>query len=94
MRADFVSAESALASGLATEVVDRVHLDERVHGLREQLESHAPLTMWATKEALRRLTLSNLPEGADIIQSVYGSHDFKEGVSAFLEKRPAQWQNR
>ena len=92
--ADFVPAQDALASGLATEVVERERLDDRVTELCERLEGHAPLTMWATKEALRRLTLANLPSGDDIVQAVYGSDDFKEGVSAFLDKRAPHWQNR
>lgn len=93
-RADFVSAHDALSSGLATEVVERDALDARVEELCDQLVGQAPLTMWATKEAIRRLAVANVPEGDDIIRRVYGSHDFKEGVSAFLDKRSAEWQNR
>jgi enoyl-CoA hydratase len=93
-RADFIAADDALTTGLATEVVEREKIDARVEELCEQLAGQAPLTMWATKEAIRRLAVANVPDGDDIVRRVYGSDDFKEGVSAFLDKRPAQWQNR
>ena len=32
--------------------------------------------------------------GEDIIELVYGSEDFREGVRAFLEKRKPDWKNR
>ena len=59
-----------------------------------RLIGHAPITMRAAKEALRRIALANLPEGDDLIRACYGSADFKEGVNAFLAKRKPDWQGR
>ena len=42
------------------------------------------MTMWATKEALRRLR--PVPEGDDLVRAVYGSSDFRARVRAFLER--------
>jgi enoyl-CoA hydratase/carnithine racemase len=50
--------------------------------------------MRAAKEAIRRITLENLPRGDDLIRSCYGSADFKEGVDAFLAKRNPNWRGR
>jgi enoyl-CoA hydratase/carnithine racemase len=88
------TAEEALSAGLATEVLPREEIDGRVEELCVALTSHAPITMCATKEALRRLTLAGLPDGSDLIRETYGSRDFHEGVRAFTEKRHPDWQGR
>lgn len=67
-------------------------LDAHLHALCERLAGHAPLTLRATKEMLRRLGRDPAPDDADLIRLVYGSADFREGVDAFLAKRPPQWR--
>jgi enoyl-CoA hydratase/carnithine racemase len=51
----------------------------------------APLTMRATREALRRLR-DALPPDEDLIRMCYTSQDFKEGMEAFLAKRSPVWR--
>ena len=77
-----VEADEALAIGLATEVVDDAAA--RVEELCELLAGHAAMTMWATKEALRRLR--PVPGGDDLVREVYGSAEFRERVEAFTRK--------
>ncbi len=48
--------------------------------------------MRATKEALRRLR-DSLPPDEDLIRLCYTSEDFREGMDAFLTKRPPIWRN-
>jgi enoyl-CoA hydratase len=87
-----VEAEEAKAIGLATEVVPADGIEERVGELCEQLVSHAPITLRATKEALRRLRETGLPEGDDLVRAAYGSGDFRRAVEAFGEKRVPEWR--
>jgi len=90
--AGFVDGAEAVRIGLASELTDDP--DARLAELCAQLASHAPLTMQASKIALRRLANHDLPHDEDLIRRCYGSVDFHEGVSAFLEKRPPRWQGR
>ena len=85
------SASEALAAGLVTEVLqDQPALEARALELAELVAGHAPLTMRATKEALRRMR-DTLPPDEDLIRLCYSSRDFKEGMDAFLTKRPPCW---
>lgn len=90
--ATFLPADGALAAGLVTEVVPS--LGDRLGELCDQLARHAPLTMWASKQAFRRLRDACLPDGDDLIKACYGSEDFHEGVRSFVEKRPARWEGQ
>jgi hypothetical protein len=59
-----------------------------------RLLGHAPLTMAATREALRRLTLAPQADIADLIRSCYGSTDFHRGVAAFGTRVRIDWEGR
>jgi enoyl-CoA hydratase len=90
--AGFVDAEEAVRLGLASELVDADALEDRLTDLCDQLASHAPLTMLASKLALRRLRTHSLPPDEDLITLCYGSDDFHEGVTAFLDRREPRWR--
>jgi enoyl-CoA hydratase len=86
------AAADALSAGLVTEVLpDQAALEARAVDLATLLAGHAPLTMRATREALRRLR-DNLPPDEDLIRLCYTSQDFREGMDAFLNKRPPVWR--
>ncbi len=94
MRARLMDAQEMLACGLLSEVTpDEESLPARAQALAQEVASLAPLTLWATKEALRRVRDTLIPEGADsdLIVACYSSKDFKEGVEAFLAKRKPNW---
>jgi enoyl-CoA hydratase len=88
--ARLIEASEALAIGLVNEVVaDAAALTARAQEMARLVAGHAPLTLLATKEALRRLR-PTIPrgEGDDLIVMCYTSRDFREGLDAFLSKRP------
>jgi enoyl-CoA hydratase len=86
------TAAEALSAGLVTEVLpDQAALEARAVDLATLLAGHAPLTMRATREALRRLR-DSLPPDEDLIRLCYTSEDFREGMDAFLNKRPPVWR--
>src|SRR5205085_115202 len=92
--ARLMDAQEMLACGLLMEITpDEESLLPRAQELAEQVSAHAPLTIQATKEALRRVRNQLVPEGADrdLILMCYMSNDFHEGVEAFLEKRKPNW---
>jgi enoyl-CoA hydratase/carnithine racemase len=93
--ARLLGADEALAAGFVHEIVAADAIEGRVRELAETVASHAPITLWVTKEAVRRIQEARVvPDGDDLIAKTYGSADFHEGVRAFLDKRPPQWSGR
>jgi enoyl-CoA hydratase/carnithine racemase len=90
--AEAVNSTEALACGFLTEIVESDTLDRRAVALASKLRGHAPITMRASKEALRRLRMNRLSDDSDLIAAVYGSRDFAEGVAAFGDKRRPEWK--
>ena len=93
--ARLLSADEALAAGFVHEIVAADAIEARVREIAERVASHAPITLRVTKEAIRRIQAARvLPDGEDLIRQTYGSDDFREGVSAFVGKRPPRWTGR
>jgi enoyl-CoA hydratase len=91
--ARLIGAEEACKIGLLGEVLpDYDSLQRRADELARTVASQAPLTLRATKEALRRIRgKMNPEEDRDLVLMCYMSHDFREGMDAFLNKRPPKW---
>lgn len=94
--ARLVDAEEGKALGLYNEIVaDHTGLMERTHALARTIAGHAPLTLRVSKEAINRIGKATpLPPGEDLVLTCYMSEDFREGMDAFLTKRPPQWKGR
>jgi enoyl-CoA hydratase/carnithine racemase len=93
---EMVSAQELLACGVLYRVVEPSDLVTTVDALCARAAENAPLTTRVTKEALRRLAYSGLPDIEDLIERVYGSEDFRTGVSHFLGKTrtPPEWRGK
>jgi enoyl-CoA hydratase len=91
--ARLIDAEEACKIGLLGEILpDYESLQHRANELARTVASQAPLTLRATKEALRRIREKMNPEeDRDLVLMCYMSRDFREGMDAFLNKRPPKW---
>jgi enoyl-CoA hydratase len=88
LTARLVGAQEAQAIGLCSEVLpDHDALMARAMTLAETIASHAPLTLRATRRSLNRLAA----EDHEDVLATYLSADFREGMEAFLAKRPPRW---
>jgi enoyl-CoA hydratase/carnithine racemase len=85
-----LDAAEAASLGLVSRTAEPDEIDGAVRALAETIAANAPLTIRATKEAIRRIAVRRRlepGEADDLIAACYASHDFREGVSAFLGKR-------
>jgi 2-(1,2-epoxy-1,2-dihydrophenyl)acetyl-CoA isomerase len=93
-----LGADDALALGLVNHVVPDGDLAAEVKALAEQLAAAPTRAIGLTKRAMNRAMASTLDEALDyeaILQDLAGrSEDHKEGVAAFMEKRPPEFKGR
>ncbi len=91
--AGLLDAPAAHRAGFLNEVVDDVAaLAPHAEETAQALAARAPLTLRATKEMARRIRRAQaLPDDEDLVRLCYGSNDFREGLTAFLDKRRARW---
>jgi 2-(1,2-epoxy-1,2-dihydrophenyl)acetyl-CoA isomerase len=91
-------AEAAAEWGLIWKCVDDTELDQTVDGLAAKLAGLPPLGLAAIKQIIRTSSSRSLDEELDLqrdeMRRLGFSHDYREGVAAFLEKRPAKFEGR
>jgi 2-oxoglutaroyl-CoA hydrolase len=90
MRGRRVPADEAFALGLVTEITD--DLDGAVTSLCDELRKLSPLALAMSKRVLNLAYDGPLHLGLEVEGLAYGlmqqTHDFREGVQAFVDKRP------
>jgi enoyl-CoA hydratase/carnithine racemase len=91
LTAELMDADEARSTGFLAVLADE--LDKATETVVNRILGHAPLSMWASKEALRRLHRDGRDaDVSDIVSRVYGSADFQNAVSAFVERRAPSWR--
>lgn len=95
---DLIDADEALRIGLVNRVVPPSDLMEEAHRIAATVASKGPLAISACKRAIdagANLSLDDALEvEADEFAKLIESDDFKEGTSAFLEKRAPRFRGR
>lgn len=98
MLGDKVSATEAEQMGMIYKVIPATELDELAMGLALKLAKMPTYALALTKQALNKSLNNNLDEQLqleDEFQTKAGqSHDYQEGVNAFLEKRKPNFQGK
>ena len=92
--ADLLTAEEALTAGFVLEIAGPDAIDAASETLCQRLAALAPVTQRVSKESLNRLLHLRVPDVDDLVHACYGSADFREGVQAFVGKRPPGWSGR
>ena len=93
-----LSAEKAADWGLIWKCVDDEALDAEVDALAAKLAALPPLGLAAIKSIVRTTGARTLDEELDLqrdeMRRLGFTRDYREGVAAFLEKRPATFEGR
>jgi enoyl-CoA hydratase len=93
-----MDAKEAEASGLVARVVPAANLMEEAVKMAETIAAMPLPALYAAKEAVNRAFETSLAEGLlferRLFHSLFATHDQKEGMAAFVEKRPAKFENR
>jgi len=90
-----MGADEALGAGFVTRVVPAAATVDAALELAARIAAMPPLAVRAAKRSIR--AAAELPLAAGLAAerqaffALFGSHDQREGMAAFIEKRPAVW---
>lgn len=94
----FMDAAEAERCGLVSRVVPVAKLQAEARQAAEKIAEKSQIATMAAKDAVNRSFETTLAEGVNyerrLFQSLFATEDQKEGMSAFTEKREAQFRDR
>lgn len=92
----FISAREAYDAGLVTKVVAKEQYLAEAMRLAQEIAKKAPIAVRMAKEAVNKAHELSLTEGIEferrVFYMLFATSDQKEGMKAFLEKRPAKYE--
>jgi len=96
---DFIDAARAERTGLVSRVVPDAELDLAARELAGRMLRNSPLALRLTKDALKHNIDSGSLEAAIAMEDrnqilAASTRDFREGITAFLQKRPPVFEDR
>lgn len=93
-----MDAVEAERSGLVARVVPAAQLMDEAMKVAETIASMSLPSVLAAKEAINRAFETSLAEGVRferrVFHSLFATEDQKEGMAAFIEKRPPRFKNK
>ncbi len=94
----FMDADEAERSGLVSRVVPAKKLMEEVMQAAQKITEKSMITTMAVKESVNRSYETTLREGLlferRVFHALFATEDQSEGMSAFMEKREAQFRDK
>ncbi len=98
LTAETISAEEALEIGLVNKVIAGENLASEVEAMAKTIVGKGPIALRYAKEAINKGLDLTLEQGlhleADLYFLLHTTADRTEGITAFLQKRPAQFKSR
>ena len=95
---DMIGADEALRIGLVNKVVPGAELMAEVRKCADKIASKGPLAIAYARRAVRKSAELPLPAGldleAELFALLFATQDQKEGMKAFLGKRPAKFEGK
>jgi enoyl-CoA hydratase len=95
---DVIGADEALRLGLVNRVVPGAELMTEVRKVADKIASKGPVAINYARRAVRKSLELDLPAGndleAELFALCFATRDQKEGMKAFLEKRPANFEGK
>jgi len=93
-----ITASEALQIGLVNKVVANEILLDEARALAEEIAKKSPIAVRLAKEAILKVFDTSITEGLEFERKnfymLFSSEDQKEGMKAFIEKRPAAFTGR
>lgn len=95
---DFISAEEAKAFGLVNEVVAAAELDAATHALAAKIAAKPGHSIRLGKEMFYKQLPMDLADAyayaSERMACNMDSHDARDGIDAFIQKRKPEWKNK